>query len=143
MLDKAYMQGIGKFDIVYLLGVLYRNAMMWWGLENPISRVAERDNSSLLFARVSNASVENIVKFTLKLKPMIAIRPFLEYKKNRSMSIMHDLIDWMGGFLYEFASYEVLLQYFEIRGFALVKGVEATSLGCHEIVFQRTEYVDL
>ena len=73
----------------------------------------------------------------LKLKPMVAIRPLLEYKRKRGMSVMHDLIDWMGGFPYEFARYEVLEQYLGSRGFALVRGTAATSLGCHEMVFQK------
>ena len=87
----------------------------------------------------------NILKYTIKLKPMIAIRPLLEYKQykqKRGMSFMHDLIDWIGGFPYEFTLYEVLEQYMQVRGFALVRGTAATSLGCHEMIFKKIETAD-
>jgi 2-polyprenyl-6-hydroxyphenyl methylase/3-demethylubiquinone-9 3-methyltransferase len=53
------------------------------------------------------------------------------------MSVLHDLIDWMGGFPYEFATYDLLVNYMELRGFELQKGCPNTSLGCHELVFKR------
>ena len=79
----------------------------------------------------------NIVKHTLMLNPMRAIRPLLNYKKNRGMSIYHDIIDWMGGFPYEYATYQELNTFFEKKGFKLIKGREVTSLGCHQMVFQK------
>jgi hypothetical protein len=81
-----------------------------------------------------------MVKHTIKLKPMIAIRPLLSYKKNRGMSRMHDMIDWIGGFPFQFASYEVLQSYFSARGFDQINGKRATSLGCHELVFQNVRH---
>jgi len=80
----------------------------------------------------------NVIKYTLMLKPMIAIRPFLGYQGQRGMSVMHDLIDWIGGFPYEFATYDLLIAYMKARGFDLRKGYAATSLGCHELVFTNT-----
>ena len=85
------------------------------------------------------ANVGNILIYTLRFKPMTAIRPLMQYKQKRGMSILHDLVDWMGGFPYEFARFEVLEQYMQGRGFVLVKGTAATSLGCNEMVFQKIE----
>lgn len=68
---------------------------------------------------------------------MIAIEKWLNYKKNRGMSMMRDMIDWMGGFPYEFAGFDVLCDYFQIRGFEMIRGNEATSLGCHELVLRK------
>ena len=50
---------------------------------------------------------------------------------------MHDMLDWMGGFPYEFADYDVLESYMRARGFEFVRGARATSGGCHEMVFAR------
>lgn len=80
-----------------------------------------------------------LLKYTMKLQPMTAISPWLNYKKKRGMSLLHDMIDWMGGFPYEFCSYDLLVQYFNRRGFELVSGRVGVSLGCHEQVFQRVE----
>ena len=68
---------------------------------------------------------------------MTAIRPLIDYKnkKRRGMSVMYDLLDWVGGFPYEFASYSVLNKYMYARKFKLEKGRENTSLGCHEMVY--------
>lgn len=81
----------------------------------------------------------NIIKYTLLLKPMVAISPLLNYRRKRGMSVMHDLIYWMGVFPYEFATYDLLERYLNCRGFELVNGRAATSLGCHEQVFQQIE----
>lgn len=52
------------------------------------------------------------------------------------MSFMHDLIDWFGGFPYEFATYDLLELYLNGHGFNLVGGRAVTSHGCHEQVYQ-------
>ena len=79
----------------------------------------------------------NIVKYTLLLKPMVAIRPMLNYRKHRGMNQYYDTIDWMGGFPYEYATYEELKTYFKENGFEFEKGLAATSLECHQIVFKK------
>ena len=80
----------------------------------------------------------NILKYTLMLRPMRAIRPLVTYKVPRGMSARHDIIDWMGGFPFEFANYEVLVDYLEARGFRLMLGLPNRGIGCHELVFART-----
>lgn len=70
---------------------------------------------------------------------MVAIKPLLNYRNNRGMSVAHDMIDWIGGFPFEFASYESLNSYMLARGFELLRGKKATSLGCHEMVFLSKE----
>ena len=82
------------------------------------------------------AELANILKYTLRLEPMKAIRPLLDYRRRRGMSILHDMQDWMGGFPFEFVRYPVLVDYMAARGFTLVRGNEASSLGCHEWVFR-------
>jgi 2-polyprenyl-6-hydroxyphenyl methylase/3-demethylubiquinone-9 3-methyltransferase len=82
----------------------------------------------------------NILKYTLKLQPMKAIRPLLDYKPRRGMSVKHDILDWMGGFPFEFAKYEVLIAYLEARGFCFLRGVPGNGHGCHELVFTRASH---
>ena len=79
----------------------------------------------------------NIVKYTLLLKPMQAIRPLLSYRPRRGMSARHDILDWMGGFPFEFATYDVLGAYLTARGFELLHGTRNPGHGCHELVFMR------
>lgn len=43
VLDAAYMQSLGTFDIVYSWGVLHHTGAMWLALERAIARVARAD----------------------------------------------------------------------------------------------------
>ena len=54
-----------------------------------------------------------LIKYTLKLKPMVILGPMLNYKKDRGMNYITDIIDWYGGFSYEFADYNYLINYIE------------------------------
>lgn len=109
---------------------------LWWLIElvyNKLPRPIDR-----IYAYVFGTVIEiiNIGKYAIKLKPMTAIKPLISYKNNRGMSRMHDMVDLIGGFPFEFATYDVLQDYFSSRGFVEINGRRATSLGCHELVFR-------
>lgn len=82
-------------------------------------------------------SALSVLKHTLRLRPMVAIAPLLSSRRDRGMSARHDWTDWVGGFPYEFASFEVLRDYIEARGFALISERRTTGWGCNELVFRR------
>ena len=81
----------------------------------------------------------NILKYTLKLQPMKAIGPLLSCKPDRGMSVRHDVLDWMGGFPFEFVGWDVLVDFMAARGFHLVNGVPNNGLGCHQWVFVKED----
>lgn len=112
---------------------------VWWLVKWLYNRLPRPLNSIYAYSLGLLANTLNIIKYTLFLKPMVAISPLLNHRRKRGMSVMHDLVDWMGGFPYEFATYDLLERYLNRRGFKLVEGRVATSLGCHEQVFQRIE----
>ena len=93
------------------------------------------------FAYVAGCFVTSlmVLKYTIKLKPMTILGPIFDYKQSRGMSFLSDIVDWYGGFPYEFASHEYLMDYIQSRGFKLQKSREASSLGCHELVFKRED----
>ena len=107
----------------------------WWFVKLGYNKLPRPLNTAYAYLIGNLAVIANVLKYTLKLKPMAAIRPLIDYKKNRGMSRKYDMIDWIGGFPYEFATFGVLKQYFEARGFKLINSKQATSLGCHELVF--------
>ena len=112
---------------------------VWWLIKWLYNRLPRPLNLIYAYGLGLLANTLNIIKYTLLLKPMVAISPLLNYRRKRGMSVMHDLIDWMGGFPYEFATYDLLVQYLNCRSFEVVNARVATSLGCHELVFQRIE----
>lgn len=109
---------------------------IWWLVKYLYNKLPRPLNAVYAYSLGLLANLLNIIKYTLKFKPMVAISPLLNYKKRRGMSMMHDLIDWMGGFPFEFARYDLLEEYMSVRGFDLLRGKRATSQACHELVFR-------
>jgi 2-polyprenyl-3-methyl-5-hydroxy-6-metoxy-1,4-benzoquinol methylase len=170
VLDGAYLDSLGTFDVVYSWGVLHHTGSMWVAIENAIGRVAAKGGKLFiavyndqgwkshiwwfiknsynrlprmlrpLFAfTVSTATrMASIVKYTIRLKPMVAIAPLFADKRDRGMSAKYDELDWIGGFPFEFASFETLASYFTARGFSILNAKHNNSWGCNEFALQRT-----
>jgi len=84
------------------------------------------------------AVVASIVRHPLRLRPRAALAPWLGERRERGMSAKYDWIDWIGGFPYEFASFETLQAYIESHGFTLVNARPTTGWGCNQLVFRRS-----
>lgn len=79
-----------------------------------------------------------LIKYSVMLKPMILIDTMIHYEKKRGMSFWSDVVDWYGGFPYEFADYDSLVDYIENKGFKLQRGRRiARGHGCHELIFTK------
>ncbi|HAX98039.1 MAG TPA: class I SAM-dependent methyltransferase [Candidatus Atribacteria bacterium] len=67
--------------------------------------------------------------------------PFKEWnqkKKERGMSVWHDLVDWVGGYPFEVAKPEAILDFYRGKGFRLAKLKTCNGRsGCNEFVFIR------
>lgn len=111
---------------------------LWWFIKYVYNTLPAPLGKAYGYALGFLAEAVNIIKYTIRLQPMTAIRPLLNYRKDRrGMNVLRDMIDWIGGFPFEFATYDVLESYMSARGFELVRGNRASSLGCHEMVFRR------
>ncbi len=164
VLDKGYMDGLGRFDIVYSWGVLHHTGQMWQSLSNVSSLVRP---GGKLFIAIYNDQGRTSRGWTLVKKtycsgwlgrsliksifyPYFAVRravsdvigrrnPFRsysEYKKSRGMSVVHDWADWLGGYPFEVAKPEDIFSFFQDRGFTLLRlKTCAGGLGCNEFVF--------
>lgn len=59
-------------------------------------------------------------------------------KQSRGMDFYYNVIDWVGGYPYEYASLDEMKNYVEPLGFKLIKEIPAeVPTGCNEFVFQR------
>jgi 2-polyprenyl-6-hydroxyphenyl methylase/3-demethylubiquinone-9 3-methyltransferase len=58
--------------------------------------------------------------------------------RGRGMSWIHDVVDWVGGYPYEFASVKSITEFYGRDGFEPVKIRENRSYGCHQLVFRRS-----
>jgi 2-polyprenyl-6-hydroxyphenyl methylase/3-demethylubiquinone-9 3-methyltransferase len=74
-----------------------------------------------------------------KGRPLDYVRAWTDYRSRRGMSRWHDIIDWVGGYPYEFATADEIFEFYRTRGFALENlRVGGVGLGCNEFVFRRT-----
>lgn len=168
VLDRDFLDKLGKFDIVYGWGVLHHTGKMWTAIDNCLNLV--NDEGKFFIAIYNDQGIKShfwwmvkwlynklprilkkpfaflteffvqflmLLKYTVKLKPLVFLRPIFDYKQKRGMSMLADIVDWYGGFPYEFATYDYLVDYIQSKGFELQKGKKKSSHGCHELVFKR------
>ena len=65
------------------------------------------------------------------------LRELTSASSGRGMSWLHDVIDWVGGYPYEYASVRDITDFYRRDGFEPVKIRENSSYGCHQLVFKR------
>jgi 2-polyprenyl-6-hydroxyphenyl methylase/3-demethylubiquinone-9 3-methyltransferase len=74
----------------------------------------------------------------LARRPGDYVRSWTEYKRRRGMSRWHDMIDWVGGYPYEYATPEEIFDFYRARGFALARmKCGGVGLGCNQFVLER------
>lgn len=129
VLDRDFVESLGKFDVCYSWGVLHHTDQLWRALFNAQLAVAP---GGLLYIAIYNdegaiSAIWEAVKRTycrnaLGRATMIAVfypafflggllldlvkfrnpvRRYSEHRKYRGMSLLHDWKDWLGGFPYE------------------------------------------
>jgi 2-polyprenyl-6-hydroxyphenyl methylase/3-demethylubiquinone-9 3-methyltransferase len=165
-LDAGYLASLGSFDVVYSWGVLHHTGAMWQALDNvgrlvapsgklfiaiyndqgkisdrwrAIKRTYNRLPGGLRFL----VTIPVLVHFYWRstLKDFLRGRPFETWRnagQERGMSPWRDLIDWVGGYPFEVAKPEAILDFYLRRGFALTRlTTKGGLLGCNEYVFIR------
>ena len=167
VLDRPFLERLGKFDIVYSWGVLHHTGRMWDALANVAPLVSE--GGQLFIALYNDQGLQSRIWWAIKkayvslppflrwlivipsyvplrgpmlVKGLLKLRPFgvfRDYKGLRGMSHHRDLIDWVGGFPFEVCKPEQVLDFYRPLGFDLVRLKTCGGrLGCNEFVLQRT-----
>ncbi len=165
VLDLEYMSSLGKYDIVYSWGVLHHTGNMKKAIENAASAVSlggilfisiynDQGFISIFWREVKRiycssflgkAIVTTLFVPTLFLRALLSgllkhgspLYHFLNYGKNRGMSIYHDWIDWLGGYPFETSSPSDIEKFLASMNFELKKSKLTYGLGCNEFVFIR------
>ena len=165
-LDPAYLESLGKFDIVYSWGVLHHTGSMWPALGNATLPVAPggrlfvaiyNDQGTISRRWTAVKRLYNKVSKPLKLvlatgvlvgqwwrpvvKDAVLLRPFAtwrNYGQGRGMTPWRDVVDWVGGYPFEVAKPEEIFDFYRARGFTLTKLTTCRgTMGCNEFVFVR------
>jgi 2-polyprenyl-6-hydroxyphenyl methylase/3-demethylubiquinone-9 3-methyltransferase len=170
VLDLEFLQGLGKYDVVYAWGVLHHTGEMWRALEHVVELTASEGR---LYIAIYNdqgwrSDAWRAVKRTYcALPPWLrwivlvpaafrlwaptlvrdslrgdSLRTWREFRKNRGMSAWHDLHDWVGGYPFEVATPATIIDFFHQRGFRAQNVRVIGGIGCNEYVFVRFEKHD-
>ncbi|MEP6894539.1 MAG: class I SAM-dependent methyltransferase, partial [Chloroflexota bacterium] len=137
-LDTTQMEALGRFDIVYSWGVLHHTGNMARALQNAAHRV---DTHGLFMIAIYNKHWSSLPwKFIKRLynranafvqkllvwifTPIIFAAKFIVTFKNpltmkRGMDFMHNIIDWVGGYPYEYASIPEITEMLKQLGFEM------------------------
>jgi SAM-dependent methyltransferase len=111
---------------------------LWWFVKFLYNHLPPFVRTPFVGVVIVVTHLLTVVKYTIRLKPMIAIGPLFSSKRVRGMSAKFDRTDWIGGFPYEFAALETLKTYMEARGFTVINARRTTTLGCNELALRRT-----
>jgi 2-polyprenyl-6-hydroxyphenyl methylase/3-demethylubiquinone-9 3-methyltransferase len=168
VLDAAYMESLGTFDVVYSWGVLHHTGRMWDAIDLAAQRVADgglffiaiyndRGAPSRVWRQVKrlyNTSppplkwalvvgtglyfeLDTAARALIRLRNPLPFKAWAAKKRNRGMSVWHDLVDWVGGYPFEVARPDQIFEFCSARGFRLVRLKTAYGNDCNQYVFCR------
>jgi len=158
VLDENKMTPMGLFDVVYAWGSLHHTGHMWRAIKISSAHVASGGIFVLaIYNRHITSPVWRGIKWLYNIshplfrKLMIGFFFALIYlakwavtrknplKKNRGMNFYYDVVDWVGGYPYEYASAEEISKFVEGLGFTLERIIPAeVPTGNNQFVFKKT-----
>ncbi len=169
VLDKAFLESLGQFDLVYSWGVLHHTGQMWNAIKNAARRVAPGGQFSLAIYNNQGFSSKvwlwikkayNVLPKPLRflvlypcfvrlwlpttIKDLLRGKPFATWKgyyHSRGMSPWFDVIDWVGGYPFEVASTDEIEDFLRPMGFEPTLVKDCGGHGCNEFTFRLKETV--
>jgi 2-polyprenyl-6-hydroxyphenyl methylase/3-demethylubiquinone-9 3-methyltransferase len=166
VLDRAYIESLGQWDVVYSWGVLHHTGRMWEAIGNACDLVAqgglfylaiynEQGRKTRLWKRVKRVYSGNALGRAAVLAAFVPywaarglagdvlrlrnpLRRYRELRQPRGMSLVHDWVDWLGGYPFETATPDEIFRFIQPRGFVLRNlATVGGGPGCNELLFQR------
>jgi len=158
--DGAFLAELGKFDVVYAWGTLHHTGDMWRAIRQAASLV-EPENGMLVMAVYNHHWTSPVWKPLKRLYnqwpgPMrwllnhafaagICAAVWVTTRTNplhkeRGMDFWYDVIDWLGGYPYEYAHTTDVVRFVQSLGLETERIVKArVPTGCNEYVFRHLD----
>jgi 2-polyprenyl-6-hydroxyphenyl methylase/3-demethylubiquinone-9 3-methyltransferase len=160
VLDRVFLAELGTFDIVYAWGSLHHTGSMWQAMRNASSLVEPEQGilAISIYNRHWTSPIWKQIKRLYNVSPGVMHR-LLNYlfavlifvakaivtsrnplEKERGMDFWHDVIDWLGGYPYEYARIAEVVTFVQSLGFRIERVLQArVPTGCNELVFRRPD----
>ena len=148
------------FDVVYSWGVLHHTGHMWDAIESAAQRVKKGGTFVIaIYTKTKFCGMWKVIKkiyckppkfiqkimgyayhFIRSFRQVLNGEIFKSYKNERGMNRFYDSIDWLGGYPYESASKDEIIEFLE-KNFDLQKsfrtepGLGFLGTGCAEYTF--------
>jgi SAM-dependent methyltransferase len=146
------------YDFVHSWGVLHHTGKMWTAVDNASDLVAPGGILVLaLYNKHWSSPLWSLIKRSYCAAPALLQRVMIglfypvilaakaivtgrnPFAMERGMDFYYNVVDWVGGFPYEYATPDEVARHLSARGFALRWQAEATvPTGCNEQVFVRS-----
>jgi SAM-dependent methyltransferase len=166
VLDADYLHKLGRFDVVYCWGVAHHTGQMWTAIKNLFPLVA--DAGLMFLAIYNDQGWASRGWLRIKrlynrmprvLRPLVLLpcaarlwgptlvrdllclhpcRTWRNYRRERGMSPWRDVVDWVGGYPFEVATPQSIVDFCEEGGFhpRHLKFCGGGH-GCNEYVFEK------
>lgn len=156
-LDRQAMANLGQYDLVYAWGSLHHTGSMWEAIRNTAGLVARGGTLVLaIYNRHLTSPAWDDIKWLYNHMPapvqrlmallfavVIYVAKFAVTRRNplekeRGMDFWYDVVDWIGGYPYEYAAPAEIERFVTCFGLRLRHMVPAqVPTGCNEFVFER------
>lgn len=112
---------------------------LWREVKRLYNALPQQARLPLVLAVMIPRELLTVAKCVARGRPLDYVRGWTAYKKARGMSRWHDFVDWVGGYPFEVARPEQVLDFLRPRGFELERLTTCGGgLGCNQFVFRST-----
>jgi 2-polyprenyl-6-hydroxyphenyl methylase/3-demethylubiquinone-9 3-methyltransferase len=127
-----------------LVLALYNDAggrsVIWRGLKRTYLALPRALRPAFAAFAILPTELRTAASALVKLRPSEYIEQWTRYaERKRGMSRWRDIVDWVGGYPYEYARVDAVFDFYHTRGYTMRRvRCSAGPLGCNEFVFERT-----
>ncbi len=164
-LDTQFIKSLGQFDVVYSWGVLHHTGDMYKALDNAACLMNSTGLFYLAIYNRGRSAWIGTSEFWLRVKKLynscgfigkniifacyvvyFFLDSFVALKnpikrmrsfKRRGMNWRHNILDWLGGYPYEFAAPDEIINFYSDRNIYCKKIANAYGLACVEYLLKK------
>lgn len=109
----------------------------WKRIKHTYTRLPRPLRAPFAVAVSAPEELKSLARAIAARRPGDYVKSWTNYDPSRGMSHWHDIVDWVGGYPYEYAKPDAIFAFFKARGFVLDNLKIGGGLGCSEYVFRR------